>query len=366
MQGIKLAVRYIFCFFLLFISSCNNEEQKQEEQQFPFTISNEGELQGKLGQEIPVKLQVNDKLKVLVAIQLDDTLKIWKNVKGSFIYNFNTVKSGIGKYDIKFIGETEKGKSFDQTVTLDVLSDLPFNVYETTVRTSFSHLPTSFTQGLEFDGDQLYEGTGDPSYTGATYVAKVDFKTGSQSTKVSVPIPNFGEGITIMDDKLYQLTWQQQICFVYDKNTLKKIGEFKYEGEGWGLCNDGEYLIMSNGSSTLTFRNPITFEVVKTIQVATDKSSVSNLNELEFVNGLIYANVWQEDILVSIEPSTGRVKDLINCFNIVNQIRSATNASSTRPEVLNGIAYKKSTKTFFLTGKYWPTLFEVTFSPKNT
>ena len=109
-------------------------------------------------------------------------------------------------------------------------------------------------------------------------MAKVDFKTGNQSTKVSVPTPNFGEGITVMGDKLYQLTWQQQICFVYDKNTLKKIGEFKYEGEGWGLCNDVEYLIMSNCSSTLTFRNPITFEVVKTIQAATDNSSVSNLN----------------------------------------------------------------------------------------
>jgi glutamine cyclotransferase len=351
---------------LIFVSACNSEKKEDSEQVLPFTITNENDLQGKLGKEIVLNLQVNEKVTILHALAGKDTLKTWKNVSGSLSYTFNTSLSGIGKHDVKFICSLDNGKVFDQTITVEVLSDKAFNLLEATILSNHPHMSSSFTQGLEFDGENLYEGTGDPSYTGATFVAQVDLNTGKQKLKQPVPTPNFGEGITILNGKLYQLTWQQQKCFIYDKNSLKKIGEFTYEGEGWGLCNDGDHLIMSNGTSTLVFRDPETFKVIKTIQVATDKSSVSSLNELEYVDGLIYANIWQEDVVVSIEPSTGRVIDLINCFALVNQVRAAPNQANPRPEVLNGIAYKKSTKTFFLTGKYWPTIFEVMFTRKNS
>lgn len=364
MRKLNSLASYSLLFSALLFGACTSDDKNSDEQSLPFLVSNESALQGVYGKEIPIKIQLNESLSELVALLGNDTLKFWKSPSGNLILSINTKESGIGKHDVKFIGKKPDGNLHDQIVTVEVLSDMPFTMLEAKVLTSYPHLPSSFTQGLEFDGDQLFEGTGDPSYTGATLLAKVDTKSGNHTLKTSVPTPNFGEGITVLDGKIYQLTWQQQTCFVYDKTTLKKLSEFKYEGEGWGICNDGKYLIMSNGSSMLVFRDPKTFSIVKTIQVATDKSSVSNLNELEYANGLIYANVWQEDVLVSIEPSTGRVKELINCFALVNTIRSAATKQTPSPEVLNGIAYKKSSNTFFVTGKYWPNLFEVNFIPK--
>ena len=364
MRTLNFRIGYTLLFSALLFGACKGDDKNSVEQSLPFLVTNESSLQGVYGKEIQVKIQLNEALSELLALQGNDTLKLWKSPNGNLMLSFNSIESGIGKHDVKFIGKNSDGSLYDQTVTVEVLSDLPFTTLEANVLTSYPHLVSSFTQGLEFDGEQMYEGTGDPSYTGATLVAKVDTKSGNHTLKTSVPTPNFGEGITVLDGKIYQLTWQQQTCFVYDKTTLKKLSEFKYEGEGWGLCNDGKYLIMSNGSSKLVFRDPKTFSIIKTIQVATDKSSVSNLNELEYANGLIYANIWQEDVLVSIEPTTGRVKELVNCFALVNSIRSTANQQIPSPEVLNGIAHKKSSNTFFVTGKYWPTMFEVNFIPK--
>ena len=363
----KLIYRFLFLLVILttFLNSCKSEEKSNEDQALPFEILNEDDFQVSYGKEIEIKFQINQNITKLIAIKGIDTLKRWNNVSSNFNYSFSSSLFGIGKYDIQFLASLESGNDYDQTITVDVLSDQPFNMMEAVVISSFPHASNSFTQGLEFDDESLYEGTGDPGYSGATFVAKTDLKTGNAVVKESIPTPNFGEGITLLNGKLYQLTWQQHTCFIYDKNTLKKIGEFKYEGEGWGLCNDGTHLIMSNGTSTIVFRDPRTFKIVKTIQVATNKSSVSNLNELEFANGLIYANVWQEDVLVSIDPENGKVKDLINCYGIVNQVRSSSIQQSPSPEVLNGIAFNSRSKTFFLTGKYWPTLFEVNFITKK-
>ncbi|MBM3417362.1 MAG: glutaminyl-peptide cyclotransferase [Bacteroidetes bacterium] len=360
MRKLNSLVSYSLLFSALLFGACTGDDKKSDDQSLPFLVSNESALQGVYGKEIPVKIQLNESLSELVALLGNDTLKFWKTPGGNLVLSFNTKESGIGKHDVKFIGKKSDGSFYDQIVTIEVLSDVPFTMLEAKVLTSYPHLETSFIQGLEFDGDQLYEGTGDPNSTGATLVAKVDLKTGNHTSKTAAPIPNFGEGITILNGKLYQLTWQQQTCFVYDKTTLKKEAEFKYEGEGWGLCNDGQYLIMSNGTSTLTFRDPKTFKIVKTIQVSTHTSSVSNLNELEYANGLIYANIWQDKILVSIEPSSGRVREIINCYSLVKMIPSIS-----LDKVLNGIAHKKSSRTFYLTGKYWPTLFEVNFTPQR-
>jgi glutamine cyclotransferase len=169
----------------------------------------------------------------------------------------------------------------------------------------------------------------------------------------------FGEGISILGDKMYQLTWQNSKCFMYDKNTLLLLkDEFIYEGEGWGLCNNGKELIMSNGTEFLTFRDPNTFTVNRTIQVYDNVGARVLLNELEFANGFIYANVYQSNLILVIDPKSGKVLEEIDAKLMTDL------GKGTVGDVLNGIAYNSSSKTFFITGKLFNKLAEVTFIPR--
>ena len=145
---------------------------------------------------------------------------------------------------------------------------------------------------FEFYNNVLFESTGNPNQTNATKVARIDTNTGASISVVSQPNPIFGEGITILESKIYQISWQDKKCFIYDVSDLRLIDSMRYDGEGWGLCNNDEYIIMSNGTNELTVRNPETFEVIETIKVHSDRGPVTNLNELEYYNGRIYANIW--------------------------------------------------------------------------
>jgi glutamine cyclotransferase len=167
----------------------------------------------------------------------------------------------------------------------------------------------------------------------------------------------FGEGITLYQGKIYQLTWRNGICFVYERDSFRNITEFSYAGEGWGLTHDGKHLIMSDGSDTLTFRDPDTFAVVKRLQVKAAGAPVRNLNELEYVEGEIYANVWQTDLIARISPRTGEVVGWIDLSGLLSE-REAREA-----DVLNGIAYDPKEKRLFVTGKLWPKLFEIELVP---
>jgi glutamine cyclotransferase len=164
----------------------------------------------------------------------------------------------------------------------------------------------------------------------------------------------FGEGITIFGNAIYQLTWQEQKCFIYNKESLQLEREVSYVGEGWGLCNDGKLLIMSNGTERLTFRNPKTFAVERTIEVYTHQGPVTNLNELEYADGLIYANVWMTNKVAVIDPMSGKVLAEIDATDLVLEGKQSG-------DVLNGIAYNPTTKKWYMTGKNWPKLFEVMF-----
>ena len=231
------------------------------------------------------------------------------------------------------------------------------------------HNPNNFTQGYEFFEDKLYESTGNPRQTNATIVAEINLNTGATIREVNQPNPIFGEGITIIESKVYQASWQDEKCFVYDLEGLNVLDTLNYQGEGWGLCNDGANIIMSNGTNKLTFRDPKYFEVIKTIEVHSDRGPVTNLNELEYVNGRIYANVWMSEQrfqhdsrmnltkIVVIDPETGAVESFIDIQNIIRKA-SATN-------VPNGIAYRKKTNTFWLTGKYWNQVYEIALNTKN-
>ena len=226
-----------------------------------------------------------------------------------------------------------------------------------TVVKSWPHDPGAFTQGLEFEQGRLYEGTGGE---GKSELREVALQTGDVLRMATLPQNTFGEGITILGNRVYQLTWKSKRGFVYDLTTFKRISEFAYEGEGWGLANDGTSLIMSDGSDSLTFRDPATFAVSRTLQVADGDRAVSQLNELEWVNGEIYANIWQSDSLVRIDPRSGEVIGYINLRGIFSPSdRSRYLQPGQAVDVLNGIAYDDATGRLLVTGKWWPRIYQI-------
>jgi glutamine cyclotransferase len=215
----------------------------------------------------------------------------------------------------------------------------------------YPHDPEAFTQGLVFARGELYEGTG---LWGRSTLRRVDLESGMVQQSHSLPSRFFGEGITVMGDRIIQLTWQSRIGFVYDRESFQQVAQFAYETEGWGLTHDGQYLIMSDGSPTLYFLDPQTFEEVSRLPVYDHDGAVTRLNELEYIDGEIYANVWYSDRVARIDPHTGQVCAWVNLEGLLDA------ADLEQPvDVLNGIAYDASHNRFLVTGKLWPKLFHI-------
>jgi glutaminyl-peptide cyclotransferase len=213
------------------------------------------------------------------------------------------------------------------------------------------HDSNAFTQGLILVDGKLLESTGQE---GRSSLRSVELETGKILKKVAVPEPYFAEGIAVLNGKVYQLTWQHQTGFIYDSKTLEKVGQFNYGGEGWGLTTDGKSLILSDGSNRLRFIDPSNFQVTKTISVLDGKTPVNQLNELEFVQGEIYANIWHNDRIAIINPQNGRVNSWLDLTGLMSKEELQD------PEaVLNGIAYDQANNKLFVTGKLWPSLFEI-------
>lgn len=221
---------------------------------------------------------------------------------------------------------------------------------------TFPHDTTSFTQGLQWYDNTLFEGTGN---YGHSKLLKVDLQTGKPVKKLDLDKTYFGEGITILNDTLYQITWQEKTCFVYDSKTLKLIKKLSYDTEGWGITNDGHSLIMSDGSSNLYYREPSTFRTLKIIGVTDNNGPVGNLNELEYVDGYVYANIWETNYIVKIDPSNGHVAGKLDLSGILEQAAKESPDPVNKGNVLNGIAYNAGKKSFYITGKLWPLLFEM-------
>lgn len=214
---------------------------------------------------------------------------------------------------------------------------------------------TSFTQGLELDGDELIVGTG--QYGGSRiYRSSVD---GQESVSQSLDPEFFGEGITKSGDAIWQLTWNEGVAFKRDADTLEELDRVSYDGQGWGICSTDDALITSDGSSTLTFRDPETFAENSTVDVTLDGSPVGNLNELECVDGEVYANIFLDTDIMRIDPNSGEVTAVIDASNIPNNATPDTN------NVLNGIAHVPDSDRFYITGKRWPDLYEVRFVPAD-
>jgi glutamine cyclotransferase len=241
------------------------------------------------------------------------------------------------------------------TSSIDSTTSNAIPVYTYKIVHTYPHDRNAFTQGLVFEDGALYEGTG---LRGRSTLRRVELETGDILEIHELPAQCFGEGVTIHENRIIQLTWQSHIGFVYDKDSFELLQDFNYPTEGWGITHDGKHFIMSNGTSTLHFLDPETFEETGQIEVYDNNSPVTRLNELEFVQGEIYANVWQTDRIARISPQTGQVVGWIELKGLL----SAKDRSEP-VDVLNGIAYDAENDRLFVTGKLWPRLFEIDLIP---
>ena len=223
---------------------------------------------------------------------------------------------------------------------------------------TYPHDRQAFTQGLEYYGEVLYEGTG---IAGSSTLRKVDLTTGRVLQQIPIAGEYFGEGITVWRSSVLQLTWQSHVGFVYDRKSFDRQRTFKYDGEGWGLTHDAAAVIMSDGSASLRFLDPAKLTEVRPRLLVTDAGvPIRDINELEYIRGEIYANVWQTDVIARISPSTGKV---LGWINLKGLLPAADRASA---DVLNGIAYDAVHRRLFVTGKLWPKLFEISVGPSGS
>lgn len=236
------------------------------------------------------------------------------------------------------------------------VSDQSIPIYTYEVINSWPHDTDAFTQGLVFHDGKMYESTG---HYGSSSLRKLDLNKGEVLKKVSVSAQFFAEGIAILKGKIYQLTWEEHKAFVYDLKSLRLENELSYEGEGWGLTHDDHQLIMSDGTNQIRFVDPITFKTTRTIAVTDNGAPVTSLNELEYIKGEIYANIWKSDRIARIDPRDGRLLgwiDLTSLYPAVDRPNSE--------DVLNGIAYDAKEDRLLVTGKRWPKIFEIRLKPK--
>ncbi|GLB49222.1 glutaminyl-peptide cyclotransferase [Neptunitalea lumnitzerae] len=330
--------------------SCG-EEKNEEKNHFSIELNSENN-----------KFKPNDELKV--SLKNPDQ----KQIAATNYYIGDTpITLTNGSYtltDIPYGKQTLKavvsyGES-SETVTkqIEVLAATAPKIYSYTIVNTYPHDIKAYTQGLEFHKDTLYESTG---LRGQSSLRKVDFKTGEVLKKIALDNKIFGEGLTILNDKIYQLTWQSMIGYVYNLTTFEKEKTFSYvdSKQGWGLCNDGEHIYKSDGSERIYTLDKETLAEQGFIQLVTNKSVYEKANELEYVDGTIYANAYQKDGIMIIDAETGIITGVIDCRGLKEKV-----TQHQQLDVLNGIAYNPKTKTFFITGKNWDKMFEVTFSEK--
>ena len=331
-------------FFLLVFLACGDNAKSTL-----FKIQTEGS-QFKQNQQISVAIK-NNKAKTINDITYSIDGKELKETNGKIALDIPTLGNKVLNAKISH----EDGIS-EVTKKIKVLSAQVPEVYTYEIVNEFPHDNKAYTQGLEFYRDTLYESTGKK---GRSSVRKVDFQTGKVLQQIDLENTIFGEGITIMNDKIYQLTWQNGVGYIYDLNSFKKSDSFQYgeSREGWGLANDGEKIYKSDGTEKIWFLNPKTLIEEGYIQTVTNKSIFNMANELEYVDGKLFANVYQKPSVMIIDAKSGAMVGVVNFGGLDNKVAKTATWSSTE-NVLNGIAYHPERKTFFVTGKDWNKLFE--------
>lgn len=246
-----------------------------------------------------------------------------------------------------------EGNSYDVTHNITILSDTKPTLYTYNIIETYPHDINAYTQGLEFKGDTLYESTGQYKQSS---LRKTDYRTGEVLQKVELADAYFAEGLTILNDKIYQLTWQEKTGFIYNLSDFKKTGTFVYgkSKEGWGLCNNGAHIYKSDGTEKIWTLNPETLAEESYIQLYTNTSKIPKVNELEWVNGKIYANIYQKDAIAIVDPANGAVEGVIDLSDLKSKV-----TQHDKLDVLNGIAYHGEENVLFITGKNWDTLFKI-------
>jgi glutamine cyclotransferase len=263
------------------------------------------------------------------------------------------------KEEIKENNDISQQIKSEQPKQMQKIADMErpeVKTYKIEIVNKFPHNTNSFTQGLLWHKGFLYEGTG---LHGQSGIQKDELKTGKILKAKYNSADIFGEGITLYKNKIYQITWQNEKCFVYDFNSFEKIDEFSYSGEGWGITNYEDNLIMSNGSNILNVVSPDDFKLIKSIYVTDNSKPVMNLNELEYIKGEIWANIWTKDIVAIIDPKTAKVRAYIDLSLLNTYINH-----NERRDVLNGIAYDKENDKIYVTGKLWDYIFEIKLTEK--
>jgi glutamine cyclotransferase len=246
-----------------------------------------------------------------------------------------------------------KGGKARTTVTrfLIIYSDIVPKRYGFRVVRSYPHDRGAFTQGLFYDNGILYEGTGQEA---GSSLREIELETGKVLRQLNLSSSLFGEGITLYKDRIYQVTWTNKVGFVYDKSTFEQINKIYYQTEGWGLATTKDQIVMSDGTNTLYFFEPEMFTVTSRIEVYDNEHLIDSLNELEYINGEIWANLWMTDLIARIDPLTGKVLAYVDLKGILNDPQTDTSV-----QVLNGIAFDPDGNRIFVTGKNWPKLFEI-------
>jgi len=340
----------IFVFIVLGIVSISCKDDKN-------TLKNLFSLENstikpilKLEESIDLVLQNKEKKTIDSVIYYINEVKIG-SVKGNEKLPFALKNQKLGNQTIKALVYFE-GQNIDLVSGFSIYASTEPKILNYKIVNSYSHDINAYTQGFEFYNGVLLEGTG--QYREST-LRKTDYKTGKVIEQIKLEDKYFGEGITVMKDKIYQLTWKEKTGFVYDAKTFKLEKTFLFETEGWGITNDGENLYMSDGSEKIYILNPETLKIKDFINVYTNGSKINSINEMEWVNGKIWANIYQKDVIAIINPKTGTVENVINCATLKSKVTQ-------HPEIdyFNGIAYNPITKTYFVTGKNWDKTFELT------
>ena len=307
------------------------------------------------------KIQLNDTLKIILSKslknlvfeiktnnQIEKITPIDLNAKNKNQYNFllNNLTLGEKELIIKYVNTEKK-------VNFTLLNNVAPKVYDYEIINVFPRSMNSYTQGLEFYNDTLYESLG---RYGQSKLVKVEFRTGKKLKEINLASEYFAEGITILNNKIFQLTWKEKVGFVYDIDNFNKINSFEYKNslEGWGICNNGIKLYKSDGTEKIWLLDPENLKEEDYIEIYTNKNKVVGLNELEWINGKIYANRYLFDGIAIINPENGAIEGVINLSTLKNKVTQHENL-----DVINGIAYNKKRNSIFVTGKMWDKLFEI-------
>jgi glutamine cyclotransferase len=349
----------ILCLFVI-VFSCSNSSSKRPRKPVSTITIKPNKNQYLYGEKVTINVKTKLRDGEIKSVKVYMQNKLLKESTDLEFKVEGIELSTLGNNTLKVEAEKTDGLNNIRTKAVTVLSDITPKQMTYQVVKNYPHLKTSYTQGLEYYNGFLYEGTGEK---GHSKVLKVDINTGKPLQSFDMAKHYFGEGITILNDKIYQLTYKAKQGFIYDLETFAVLDSFIFQShtnEGWGLTNDGTNLIMSDGTNVLTWINPDNFSLVKKLQVLNNRGLIGQLNELEYIDGIIYANIYTTNFIVKIDLQTGKILEEIDMSGLIDMYHK----QSDRIDYLNGIAYDQENDRMFVTGKLYPRLFEVKFIEK--